>query len=122
MAFFECLTCYGIVIALDVEITLSVIILGVSTANIGKSIPSTPGGVGIYEGILSGVLAGFGVSMEVALAVAILDHCMKKMFNLILGIPATIHIGFTLGEIRRVAENVKQTDVISYRKTDNVAL
>jgi len=30
------------------------IVLAVSIANVGKSVPATPGAVGIYEGMLSG--------------------------------------------------------------------
>lgn len=124
MALFEGLTCFTISIAVGAEISIIVVIVAVSIANIGKSAPATPGGVGIYETILAGVLVLFGVGFDVAIVIAILDHSMKKMFNLLLGLPATTGMGFKMAQIYEMVgskrpwarkANLASTDGNSYR-------
>ena len=90
---FDGLTCYMVSIAVGKEISLIVIILSVSIGNLGKSVPFTPGGVGMYEGILASCLVLFDISFDIALTIAILDHAIKKFFNLIFGLPAAMVIG-----------------------------
>ena len=46
--------------------------------------------MGIYEGVLSAVLVSFGVPFESAIVIAVLDHALKKLFNLAVGIPACV--------------------------------
>ncbi|HXX58903.1 MAG TPA: lysylphosphatidylglycerol synthase transmembrane domain-containing protein [Thermodesulfovibrionales bacterium] len=87
--FFEGLTCYMISRAVAAHIPLLSIILAVSTGNMGKIVPATPGAIGIYESMVAAVLVMFGVSFDLATVIAILDHATKKAFTLFFGIPAT---------------------------------
>jgi len=97
------LTCYMVTIATDTTIGAGVVILAIALANVGKTIPATPGSVGIYESILAGVLVLFGVASDVAIAIAILDHVIKKAFTLGVGLPATATLGVTLEQIQDLA-------------------
>jgi len=90
------ITCYIICVAIGVKVPVVAAIGAVSCGNIGKSVPSTPGGIGVYEGILVAVLALFGVSFDVAVVIAILDHTIKKTVNLAFGLPATAGMGMNM--------------------------
>jgi uncharacterized membrane protein YbhN (UPF0104 family) len=77
------------------------VLLAVCLANVGKLLPITPGGLGIYESILSSVLVIFGLPLETAVAAGILDQAVKKTFNLAIGIPATAGMGIKLSRLRQ---------------------
>lgn len=96
---FDGLTCYVLSIAVGAQISIVAVILAVSIGNIGKIAPVTPGSIGIYESILAAVLALFGISLDVAITIAILDHVTKKMFTLAFGVPATAGIGIKITQI-----------------------
>jgi len=91
--FFEGLACYAVSIAVGAQIPITIVVLAVSIGNVGKSVPATPGAIGIYEGMLAAVLIFFGVSFSVAVAIAILDHAIKNIFLLVVGVPATMDMG-----------------------------
>jgi hypothetical protein len=96
---FDGLTCYAVSIAVGAQISIVPIILAVSIGNAGKSAPATPGAIGIYESILAAVLVLFGVSFDVAIMIAILDHAIKNLFTLAIGVPATAGIGVGMAQI-----------------------
>jgi len=104
---FDGLTCYVVSIAVGARVSVIAIVLAVSVANIGKTVPTTPGSIGIYEGILATVLVLLGVSLDVAAVIAILDHAIKKLFNLAFGVPATMALGITFAEIYAMARNTR---------------
>ena len=96
---FEALTCYTVSIAIGAQISIIAVIFAVSIANVGKSAPATPGAIGIYEGILVAVLFLFGISFDVAIVIAILDHAIKNLFILLIGVPAITSIGLKMTQI-----------------------
>ena len=57
----------------------------VGVGNLGKILPITPGGFGLYEGLAAWVLSITGVPFQFGLAVALADHVLKKSVNLFLG-------------------------------------
>jgi len=96
---FEALTCYTASIAIGAQISIIAVIFAVSIANVGKSAPATPGAIGIYEGILVAILFLFGISFDVAIVIAILDHAIKNLFILVIGVPAITSIGLKMTQI-----------------------
>lgn len=100
---FDGLTCYAVSIAVGAQISIIAVILAVSVGNVGKIAPATPGSVGIYESILATVLILFGISFDLAVVIAVLDHAIKKLFNLMVGVPATADIGFKVTQIYEMA-------------------
>ena len=90
---FEALTCYIVAIAVGARIPIIAVIFAVSIANVGKCAPATPGAVGIYECILVAILVLFETSFDIATVIAILDHLIKNLFILVIGVPATVNIG-----------------------------
>lgn len=106
--FLEALSCYLLAIALNAEIKLNVVLFAVCLSNLAKIIPATPGSIGIYESILTAILVMLGVPFDVALALSILDHAIKKIFNLSFGLPATTSIGFKMSHlIERYRQEVR---------------
>ena len=101
---FDGLTCYSVSVAVGAKISIFAVLLAVSFANVGKSAPATPGAVGIYEGLLSAVMVFFGVPFDIAIAIAILDHAIKNIFTLLLGIPSTLTMGVSLSQLNKVRE------------------
>lgn len=102
---FEGLTCYAISIAVGAQIPISIVVLAVSIGNVGKSVPATPGSIGIYESMLAAVLIFFGVSVSVAVVISILDHAIKNIFLLAVGVPATMDMGQNVGEMLKSPPN-----------------
>lgn len=103
---FDILTCYTVSIAVASPVLITVALFGVCIANVAKSVPSIPGGIGIYEGALAGILAMFGTPFDVAITIAILDHAIKNLFTLIFGIPATASIGLNFSDITRLKKEL----------------
>ncbi len=97
----EGLTCFAVAIAVGAQIPVTIIVLAVSIGNVGKSVPATPGAIGIYEGMLAAVLIFFGIEASVAIAIAIMDHAIKNLFLLAVGVPATMDMGMNLGEMMK---------------------
>jgi len=91
--FLDGLTCYAVSIAVGARTSLILVILAVSIGNVGKGVPVTPGGVGIYESVLAAVLALFGLPFDLAVVIGTLDHLIKKLFTLAFGLPATAGLG-----------------------------
>ena len=100
---FDGLTCYVVSIAVGAQISIIVVILAVSIGNVGKSAPATPGAIGVYETVLAAVLVLFGVSFDLAIVIAILDHAIKNLFTLAIGVPATAGIGVGMAQIYEMA-------------------
>lgn len=100
----EAVCCDLIALALHSRISFVPVIVALSIANVGKAIPLTPGGIGIYEGILAAVLALFGVPYATAIVVAVLDHNLKKIFNLLWGVPVAAGMGMSLRKLTDLAK------------------
>jgi uncharacterized membrane protein YbhN (UPF0104 family) len=84
--------CYVLVRALGIDIPLNAAVLAVALGNTGKGFQVTPGGIGVYEGILTAVLCGVGVPFDAAVTAAVLDHLLKKSFNMAFGFFALIRL------------------------------
>jgi glycosyltransferase AglD len=89
---FEGGVAYALFLALGISLPFEAAVLAVALGNAGKGFQITPGGVGVYEGILTAVLVEFGAPLDVAVTVAVLDHLLKKGFNLTLGFYALLRL------------------------------
>jgi uncharacterized protein (TIRG00374 family) len=95
----EGLVCFMISLGAGAKIPVLAVLLAVAIANAGKAVPITPGSLGIYEGILSAMLVLFGSPLEVAVTIAILEQGVKKSFNLLFGMPATVRMGLSFSKL-----------------------
>jgi len=91
---FEGFTCVAVATALGARIPASALVASVMLANIAKSLSITPGGIVVYEGVVSAVLVSVGVPLDTAVLVGLLDHALKKSFNLAVGGIVMYRFGF----------------------------
>jgi len=96
---FEGFTAWLLARAVGADPGMTVLWLALAMANIGKSAPVTPGGIGIYESMFAAVLVLTGMPFDLSITLAILDHAVKKVFNLCFGLPSVAMLGLNLRQI-----------------------
>jgi phosphatidylinositol alpha-mannosyltransferase len=80
--------------------------------NVTAVLPVTPSNVGLFQAACIAVLAPFGVSASTALAYGLILQAIEIVGALALGLPALLHEGLSLTELRRQSHgNLTQTAV-----------
>lgn len=102
------MTTYFIFKGLDQNIPLSVIFLGLVVANMMKSFPTTPGGIGLFEGSMAFVFMSFGINQSIALVTSTLDHFIKNITTLVFGIPSLMSYKYDIGNLREMSKDIKK--------------
>lgn len=64
------------------------------TAALAQTVPITLGSIGVYESVMTGFLSLFGVPSSTAFTISVIDHSIRIMILVVLGIIATVHIAF----------------------------
>lgn len=90
--------------AYAVRLHFAEVVFVLMMANLVKSLPVTPGAIGVLEGVLVGLLVALGVDPGVALAVSVLDHGYKNLFTLVLGAAFLRRLGLGLAGVARAQE------------------
>ncbi len=109
--FLEGLTAWSVATSLGFSLSPMLLFFALYAANLGKTIPLTPGGLGVYEGLMAAILTLGGMPYSQAISLAVCDHLLKKLFNLGLGIPATAVSGVSLaGLIKSLARGPQMTE------------
>ena len=75
--------------------------LAVAVGNIVKALPITPGGVGTYEAAMTAVLMS-QYSTGTAFTIALVDHAVKNLATLALGIAAAMALNISLRKLEGV--------------------
>jgi uncharacterized protein (TIRG00374 family) len=83
----EAMTTAMVSLALGIPVQLHFLLPALAIANLSKAAPATPGGIGIYEGVMALILTSSGIPFDHALAIAICDHILKKTCTLGIGLP-----------------------------------
>lgn len=101
----QCLSCYLVLVALDLQSETGVaaaaaVLLAV---NVSAVVPATPSNVGVFQAACVGVLALYGVSYGPALAYGILLQAVELVTALALGVPALLGEGMSWQDIRAAA-------------------
>ncbi len=78
-----------------------VISLAVAVGNIVKALPITPGGVGTYEAALTAILMS-QYSAGAAFTIALVDHAVKNLATLALGLAAAASLRISLRKLEEV--------------------
>jgi len=108
----ESFTCYCIAVAVGLPLMFWAIVLALGLANMAKSVPITPGGVGIYESTLALILSWQGYPLETAIVIGLLDHFLKKLFNVLIGWPALYSLGMDSRDILTLLTKIRKTHKI----------
>ena len=80
--FTEVLVIYVVYIAFGEWVNLGAIILAYAVANVAGLISVLPGGVGIYEGLMTAVLATAGISPALSLPVTVMYRVLNTLLQL----------------------------------------
>jgi uncharacterized protein (TIRG00374 family) len=110
----------GIVVMLAVGIELPVPTLvaigffAVSVGNLAKVLPLSPGGVGLYEGAFTALVVGLapGISVELALTAAIVDHAVKNVVTVVGGLGSMLALNVSLTEAVEESTEARETDAL----------
>lgn len=82
--------CMAVVLMFEQPLDPVIVILAIVIGNLIKTVPVTPGGMGIYEAAVAGVFVTLGgMPLATATLIAVIDHLIK---NLITGIGGAISI------------------------------
>ena len=79
----EVATVYVVYLAFGELVNIGAVIIGYSVANFAGLVSVLPGGVGVYEGLMTLTLSATGVSSRLSLPVTV----MYRMLNTILQVP-----------------------------------
>jgi len=86
----DAMVCMAVVLMFEQPLDPIIVILAIVIGNLVKTVPLTPGGMGIYEAAVAGVFVGLGgMPLATATLIAVIDHLIK---NLITGIGGAISI------------------------------
>jgi len=83
MNFTEILTIFIVYLAFNELINPGAIIIAYAVANVAGLVAVLPGGVGIYEGLMTGVMASAGVRQALALSATL----VYRVFNMLISLP-----------------------------------
>lgn len=105
---FEILSIYVVYIAFDSWVNVGAVILAYAVANFAGLVSVLPGGVGIYEALMTAVLVATGVPAAVSIPVTV----MYRVLNMIIQLPPgyyfyhkTLHSGDNKAKIEAVTRH-----------------
>jgi uncharacterized protein (TIRG00374 family) len=78
----EVLVIYVVYVAFGEYVNLGAIILAFAVANFAGLISVLPGGIGIYEGLMTAVLATAGISPAISLPVTVMYRVLNTLLQL----------------------------------------
>ena len=84
--------------AVGVELSIQAAVVVTAFTILFQMFHVTPGGIGIYEGVMAGALYAHGIPFQEGLALAVLTHGLKFAYSY------TIALAFTLTAVRYVPE------------------
>ncbi|MDY6964415.1 MAG: flippase-like domain-containing protein [Halobacteriota archaeon] len=80
--------------AIDFKIPFLFATVSGVTAFIVQALPVTPAGIGVHEASITSMLALFGISSDIGMSIALVDHFSRALIVYIFGLISAIHIGF----------------------------
>ena len=86
------------------ELSLAQTVTALAVSALGLAVPSTPGGLGVYEAAMVFALSWYGVGKEEALAVAVAMRLIMYLPTVSLGLAVMATSGFSLKQLRAEGE------------------
>ena len=84
--------------ALGIELSIPAAVAVTAFTIVFQVFHVTPGGIGVYEGVMTGALHSQGVPLQESLALAVLTHGLKFAYSY------TVALGFTLFAVKHLPE------------------
>ncbi|WP_267642472.1 flippase-like domain-containing protein [Haloarchaeobius amylolyticus] len=118
---FDVVTAMVVMAAVGIDLPLALFVtvgfFAVSVGNLAKVLPLSPGGIGLYEGAFTVFAVGLapGISVELAIAAAVVDHAVKNVVTILGGLVSMVSLNVSLttaleesSEAREAAEPAGQ--------------
>jgi glycosyltransferase 2 family protein len=93
---------YVVMEALGVAAPVSAAVFVMVVTNLGMIVPSAPGYVGVYEGLVWAALAPYGVDPSQALGFALALHALTYAVFIVIGLACIWRGGYRLADLRPV--------------------
>jgi hypothetical protein len=91
--FLDIFVCIAVILMFQQQIPFAVVALAIVIGNLVKAVPLTPGGIGTYEPALTATFYMFGVPLDIAVLISIIDHLIKNLITLAGGIISIYFFG-----------------------------
>jgi uncharacterized protein (TIRG00374 family) len=91
--FLDIFVCIAVILMFQQQIPFAVVALAIVIGNLVKAVPLTPGGIGTYEPALTATFYMFGVPLDIAVLISIIDHLIKNLVTLAGGIISIYFFG-----------------------------
>jgi conserved hypothetical protein len=91
--FLDIFVCIAVILMFQQQIPFPVVALAIVIGNLVKAVPLTPGGIGTYEPALTATFYMFGVPLDIAVLISIIDHLIKNLVTLAGGIISIYFFG-----------------------------
>jgi uncharacterized membrane protein YbhN (UPF0104 family) len=91
--FLDIFVCVAVIMMFQQQIPFIVVVLAIVIGNLVKAVPLTPGGIGTYEPALTATFFLFGVPLDIAVLISVIDHLIKNLVTLAGGIVSVYFFG-----------------------------
>ncbi len=85
--------CVAVILMFQQQIPFAIVVLAIVIGNLVKAVPLTPGGIGTYEAALTATFFLFGVPMDIAVLISVIDHLIKNLVTLAGGVISIYYFG-----------------------------
>ncbi|MCK9592045.1 MAG: flippase-like domain-containing protein [Methanoregula sp.] len=85
--------CVAVILMFQQNIPFAIVVLAIVIGNLVKAVPLTPGGIGTYEAALTATFFLFGVPMDIAVLISVIDHLIKNLVTLVGGVVSIYYFG-----------------------------
>jgi len=102
--FLEAVIAYMVFLSTGHKASIVVVVFAIMVANLTKTLPVTPGAIGVYEGVMAGIFVAAGLPYELGLFVSIADHAIKNAFTLAAGALSTSYVGVSISDVGEDAD------------------
>lgn len=111
----ETAICYLIARMFQVSLSFTLVLFAVTIGNLSKTLPLTPGGVGVYEIIVTSVLSFGGIPLATATLIAVIDHLIKNIIPILGGILSLYYFG---DWATTLLKNISRKGKTAYKKEE----
>ena len=85
--------CVAVILMFQQQIPFAIVALAIVIGNLVKAVPLTPGGIGTYEPALTATFYLFGVPLDIAVLISVIDHLIKNLVTLAGGVVSIYYFG-----------------------------
>jgi len=101
---------YACFYAIGVDLPIVAAFFLIVVLNFGLMIPSSPGGIGVFEFMVILALAPFGIEKEVALGIGFTFHMLQYAVTLVAGWLFTLQLNVSMSAVYHHPEKMKATN------------